>query len=62
MNCTVKSVILLFNEQLVPSLREKEIKAMMFYAKDFGILPESEISEKIENIFSEISAVRVMML
>lgn len=28
---------------------------MIFYAKDFGILPDSEIAEKLDTVFSEIA-------
>lgn len=28
---------------------------MIFYAKDFGILPDSETAEKLDTVFSEIA-------
>lgn len=28
---------------------------MIFYAKDFGILPDSETAEKLDTVFSEMA-------
>ena len=55
MICTVKSVILLFNEQTNLSTRGNGEQNMIFYAKDFGILPDSEIAEKLDTVFSEMA-------
>ena len=46
MICTVKSVILLFNEQTNLSTRGNGEQNMIFYAKDFSILPDSETAKK----------------
>ena len=53
--CTVKSVILLFNEQTNLSTRENGEQNMIFYAKDFSILPDSETAKKHDTVFSEMA-------
>lgn len=55
MICTVKSVILLFNEQTNLSTRGNGEQNMIFYAKDFGILPDSETAKKLDTVFSEMA-------